>query len=88
MNNLDNKIQEEKNKIFPFNTYHNYTDWTFYYDLAKKGELTLNMICKIHHMVGATGIQNLIRLYMEFNKIEDKIEDKPKKNIKKVIKKV
>ena len=67
MNQLDEQIKVEKNKIFPFNAYHNNTNLIFYYEIAKKGELTLEMISKIHHVVGATGIQHLIRLYMEFN---------------------
>lgn len=67
MNQLDEQIKIEKKNIYPFNTYHDRTDWIFYYEIAKKGELTLEMISKIHHVVGATGIQHLIRLYMEFN---------------------
>ena len=109
MYDLDEQIKSEKLQIFPFNTYNSIDwtfyydkaktiDWTFYYDKAKKGELTLEMITKIHHVVGATGIQHLLRLYMEFNKNntnvnidttdDNKIENKPKKIIKKIVKKV
>ena len=67
MKKLDDEINKEQVKIFPFDTYHNNTDWTFYYDMAKNGELTLEIISKIHHVVGADGIKQLVRLYMEFN---------------------
>jgi hypothetical protein len=96
MKEIDDEIKLESHNIFPFDTYH--TDFSFYYDMAKNGQLTLEIISKIHNVVSASGIQHLIRLYMEFNKkeeiensIEKKIENenKPtKKIVKKVIKKV
>jgi hypothetical protein len=56
-------------KIFPFDMYHKNIDYIFYYDQAKRGELTLDNILKIHHVVGAEGIKELLRFYMEFNKL-------------------
>ena len=93
MKKLDEELEKEYNKIFPFNTYNNCTDYTFYYDMAKRGELTLDIISKIHHVVGADGIKHLIRLYMEFNhnitnNIIKQIDEKPKKIVKKIVKKV
>jgi hypothetical protein len=76
MKKLDEQINQEHIKIFPFNTYHDNTDWTFYYDMAKNGELTLEIITKIHHVVGATGIKHLVRLYMEFNQFNQLNEQK------------
>jgi len=89
MEKLDQEVETERTKIFPFDTYHNNTDYSFYYDMAKRGELTLDIISNIHHIVGADGIKHLVRLYMEFN--QNKIlqmDEKPKKIIKKVVKKV
>lgn len=99
MTKLDEEVETERKKIFPFDTYHNNTDYTFYYDMAKRGELTLEIISNIHHVVGADGIKRLIRLYLEFNQNKtdnikqneentEKVEDKPKKIVKKVVKKV
>jgi len=97
MDKLNNEVEIECKKIFPFDTYHNNTDYGFYYDMAKRGDLTLNIISKIHHVVGAEGIKHLVKLYMEFNNIQnnqnqnnkDKIEENtPKKIVKKIVKKV
>lgn len=89
MKKLDEQVEIERKKIFPFDTYHNNTDYTFYYDMAKRGELTLDIISNIHHVVGADGIKHLVRLYIEFN--QPKIlqnDEKPKKIVKKIVKKV
>lgn len=83
MNKLFEDCDKEFKKIFPYETYYNKTDYAYYYDIAKKGELTLDMILKIHHVVGTDGMKNLIRLYMEFNNINQQ-----KKIVKRVIKKV
>lgn len=85
MKKLDEEVKTERKKIFPFDI----TDYTFYYDMAKSGDLTLDIISKIHHVVGADGIKHLVRLYMEFN--QTKIlqnDEKPKKIVKKIVKKV
>lgn len=89
MKKLDEQVEIERKKIFPFNTYNNNTDYTFYYDMAKRGELTLDIISNIHHVVGADGIKHLVRLYMEFNQPKMlQNDEKPKKIVKKIVKKV
>ena len=55
----------------------NNMDFSFYYDMAKNGKLTLDKILKINF--SAESIKTLIRLYMEFKSI-------PKKKI--IVKKI
>lgn len=82
------ECDEELKKIFPFSTYHNNIDYIFYYDMAKRGELTLDVILKMHHVIGTPGMKELIELYMEFNKSDNSDNSDKKKIIKKVVKKV
>jgi len=94
MNELRYKCENKFKEIFPFDTYHDNTQYSFYYDMAKNGELTLDRILNIHHLIGVNGFKHLIRLHMEFmtenkteNKLVENIIEKPKKN-KKVIKRI
>ncbi len=84
MKKLEEEVETELKKIFPFDTYHNNTDYTFYYDMVKRGELTLDIISNIHHVVGADGIKHLIRLYLEFtqNKTNNVLKGNITDNIK------
>ena len=86
MKKLDDEVDSEKQKIFPFDTYHDNTNYSFYYDMAKRGELTLDIICNIHHIIGVDGIKHLISIYMEHN--QNKSEEKIKTTVKKIVKKI